>query len=337
MGAMDVLVPAMMDAVRQEAYGDAGAWRIGRTPVPTVTPGKVLVRVTAAGLDRGTWHLLTGKPYLVRLATGLRTPRRVVPGLDLAGEVVAVGPGVTRFAVGDQVFGIGEGSLAAYALAREDKLTHRPACWTPTQAAAVPVSGLTAWKGLHDAGRVAAGQRVLVHGASGGVGSFAVQIAAAAGAEVTAVCRGDRADFVRQLGADRVVDHQTTDVESLGDRYDVVLDIGGRSTLRRLRRLATPRGTVVLVGGDDKDPVFGPLGRSFRGTAWSPFIGQRFVMLVASEHHAGLDALAGLGLQGRLTPAVDRVWPMADAPAAIAALGDGAVRGKVVVQVAETG
>jgi len=189
------------------------------------------------------------------------------------------------------------------------------------------------------AARVAAlpfrpGQRVLVIGASGGVGSFAVQIAAAAGAEVTAVCSAAKADAVRSLGADQVIDYRVQDVADLGVAYDVVLDISGRSTLRRLRRLTVPGGVVALIGGDDKNPVFGPFGRSLRALAWAPVAGRRFVMLVAKEHYRDLTELAGLGTAGRLTPAVDRVYPLADAAAAITALAAGEVRGKLVLSVA---
>ena len=325
--------PTTMRAVRQRGYGDVAVWGLGEEPVPTPGPGRVLVRVEAAGVDQGTWHLLTGKPYLLRLVFGLRAPKRVVPGIDLASRVVAVGEGVTRIGVGDEVFGIGEGSYAEYATALESKLERRPECWTATQAAAAPVSGLTAWQALHTAAQVASGQRVLVIGASGGVGSFAVQIAAAAGAEVTAVCSAAKADFVRALGAEQVIDYRVQDVAGLGVAYDVVLDISGRSTLRRLRRLTVPGGVVVLVGGDDKNPVFGPFGRSLRAVAWTPVAGRRFVMLVAKEQYEGLTELALLGTAGRLTPAVDRVYPLADAAAAITALAAGEVRGKVVLSV----
>ena len=337
---MTELIGMTMRAVRQPGYGTSEVWEIGREPVSRPGPGRVLVEVTAAGLDHGTWHLLTGKPYLMRLATGFTKPRRVVPGLDLAGRVVAIGAGVTRFGVGDEVFGIGEGSLAEYTIAREEKLSLRPACWTAAQAAAVPVSGLTAWQALHESAGVAAGHRVLVTGASGGVGSYAVQLAVAAGAEVTALCSGTKTDFVRGLGAQRVLDYRCVSLADLadngtpGEQFDIVLDIGGRADLRLLRRLTTRGGTVVLVGGDDKNVVFGPLGRSLRGVAWSPLAGVRFAMLVATEHHAGLDAMAELGEAGRLTPAVDRVVPLDQAADAIAALGAGQVRGKVVIEVA---
>lgn len=337
---MTELIATTMRAVRQPAYGTSEVWEIGREPVPRPGPGRVLVEVAAAGLDHGTWHLLTGKPYLMRLATGFTKPRRVVPGLDLAGRVVAIGAGVTRFGVGDEVFGIGEGSLAEYATAREEKLSLRPECWTAAQAAAVPVSGLTAWQALHESAGVTAEHRVLVTGASGGVGSYAVQLAVAAGAEVTALCSGAKTDFVRGLGAQRVLDYRRVSLADLadsgtpGEQFDIVLDIGGRAGLRLLRRLTARGGTVVLVGGDDKNVVFGPLGRSLRGVVWSPLAGVRFVMLVATEHHAGLDAMAELGEAGRLTPAVDRVVPLDQAADAIAALGAGQVRGKVVIEIA---
>src|SRR6478672_1273255 len=225
-----------MRAIVQETYGDADVLRLETVARPEITEHEVLVRVHAAGLDRGTWHLMTGRPYVMRLGVGLRGPRNPVPGIDVAGTVVAVGQEVTRFAVGDEVFGFGRGTFAEYAVVREDRLARKPATLTFEQAAVVPVSASTALQALTDVGRVERGQQVLVIGASGGVGSYAVQLAKALGAEVTGVCSAAKVDLVRSLGADHVVDYAHDDFADGSHRYDLVLDIGGNPTLARLRR-----------------------------------------------------------------------------------------------------
>jgi NADPH:quinone reductase-like Zn-dependent oxidoreductase len=231
-----------MRAIVQDTYGTADTWRLTDIDRPEIAEGEVLVQVRAAGLDRGTWHLMTGLPYLGRLALGFRKPKQPVPGIDLAGTVVAVGSSVTRFAVGDEVFGIGRGSYAEYAAAREDKLAGKPTSLTFEQAAGVPVSGLTAIQALRDAGRVVAGQRVLVIGASGGVGTCAVQLAKSFGAEVTGVCSTAKTDLVLALGADHVLDYTRDDFADSAERYDLILDIGGDSSLSQLRRALTREG-----------------------------------------------------------------------------------------------
>ncbi len=233
-----------MPAIRQEAYGSADVLRRVSLDVPDIAEDEVLVQVRAAGLDRGTWHLMTGRPYLIRImGFGLRAPKNPVPGLDLAGTVAAVGSEVTRFTPGDDVFGIGKGSFAGFAAASESKLARKPAHLTFEQAAVVPVSGLTAIQGLRDAGRIRPGQRVLIVGASGGVGSYAVQIAKALGAaDVTGVCSTAKVDLVRSLGADRVIDYTREDFSQAARRYDLILDIGGNTKLSRLRRALTPEG-----------------------------------------------------------------------------------------------
>jgi len=214
-----------MRAVVQTAYGGPGRMSMADTELPETGSNEVLVQVRAAGLDRGTWHVMRGEPYVARLALGLRAPRVKVPGLDLAGNVVAVGSSVARFAPGDEVFGIGRGSFAEFAAAREDKLAHKPAHLGFEEAAAVPVSGLTALQGLVDTGRLETGQRVLITGASGGVGSYAVQIARALGAEVTAVCSTAKIDFVRSLGADHVLDYTRDDIVGGTATWDLIVDI----------------------------------------------------------------------------------------------------------------
>lgn len=323
-----------MRAVVQDRYGTDGVWRaVDDEPVPVPGAGRVLVRVEAAGMDRGTWHLMSGLPMIMRPFVGVRRPRTRVPGRDVAGRVVAVGSGVHRFALGDSVFGVGPGSFAEYAVAREDRLAHRPAALTPEQAAAVPVSGLTAWQAVHTAGRTRPGSRVLVLGASGGVGTFAVQVARAAGGEVTAVCRGEAAELVASLGAAHVVDRNREDVADRGERYDVVLDVGGCSPLRRLRGLATERGAVVLVGGECPDARWtGGYGRQIRAALRSPFVRQRLVLLASRETGADLEHLAGLAGRGELVPVLDRVVGPEGASAAMADLAAGRVRGKIVVR-----
>lgn len=325
--------PPTMRAVVQDRYGDADTWRTTTVPVPTIEADDVLVRVGAAGLDRGTWHLMTGLPYLGRLAFGLRRPRQPVPGRDLAGTVVAVGSSVTRFAVGDVVFGIGRGSFAEFAAARADRLAHAPANATIEQAAVLGVSGLTALHAVRDAGRVRAGHEVLVVGASGGVGTYVVQIARSYGARVTGVASTAKVDLVRSLGADAVVDYTTTDFAADAGRYDVVIDLGGSSPLSRLRRALTPTGTLVIVGGEDGGKLTG-MGRQLRAVALSPFVRQRLRMLVPREGADDLEVLAELMRQGVLTPSVGETFALDDAARAMEHLVAGRVRGKVAVSVA---
>ncbi|OWY61803.1 hypothetical protein B7486_61835 [cyanobacterium TDX16] len=261
----------------------------------------------------------------------MRRPRQPVPGLDLAGTVAAVGPGVTRLQVGDEVFGIGKGSFAEWTTALEAKLWVKPAALSWEQAAATAISGLTALQGLRDSGRLQAGQRVLVLGASGGVGSFAVQIAKAMGAEVTGTARTDKLDFVRSLGADHVVDHTRHEVAEPGERYDLVLAIGGSSPVRRLRAALTRRGTLVMVGGE-MGPLVG-VGRAVRALALSPFVRQHLTMFVSKETADDLEPLAEMAERGELVPALDRTFPLDQAADALRRLVSGEVRGKLALRV----
>jgi NADPH:quinone reductase-like Zn-dependent oxidoreductase len=325
--------PTTMRAVAQEEYGAAEVLRSTSRPLPhVVRADDVLVRVHAAGLDRGTWHLMTGTPYAVRLVTGLRRPRQPVPGLDLSGTVVAVGSSVTRFAPGDEVYGTGTGTFAEYALAREGKLALKPAALTHEQAATVPVSGTTALQSVTDIAGVTAGQRVLVTGASGGVGSYAVQIAVAAGAEVTGVCSAGKADLVRSLGATRVLDYARDDIAAGPERYDVVIDVAGNTSLSRLRRALTPRGTAVLVGGEDAGRLTG-MSRQLRGLVVSLFGRQRLTLRVPKESAADLDRLTALVESGQVTPALGATYPLSEAAAAMRDLVAGRVRGKAAIVV----
>ena len=321
-----------MQAVVQTAYGDTGVLEVTRVPRPTAGATEVLVRVHAAGLDRGTWHLMTGTPYAVRLALGLRAPRQPIVGRDVAGVVEQVGADVTRFAVGDEVFGICNGAYADYAVVRESKLAHKPASSTLGEAAALGISGTTALRAVVDSGRVVAGQKVLVIGASGGVGSYAVQIAHALGAEVTGVCSTAKVDLVRSLGADHVVDYTSDDFAAGDERYDVILDIGGSSRVAHLRRALTPRGTVVLVGGEGGGRITG-MGRQLAAAALSPFVRQRLVLLPPKESHESLERLAALVDAGSVTPAIDSTFPVGEVASAMRHLISGQVRGKVVITV----
>jgi NADPH:quinone reductase-like Zn-dependent oxidoreductase len=324
-----------MQAIVQDEYGSADVLRVEQIDRPSIGADEVLIRVRAAGLDRGTWHFMAGMPYLFRLmGPGLRKPKNPVLGLDVAGTVVAVGAAVTRFQVGDEVFGIGKGSFAEYASAREDKLARKPANLTFDQAAVVAISGLTALQSLLDVGRVEAGQHVLIVGASGGVGTYAVQIAKACGAEVTGVCSTAKVELVRSIGADHVIDYTRKDFATGAQRYDLILDIGGNSPLSRLRRALTPSGTLVLVGGEDGDRWTGGMGRQLRAVALSPFVGQRLTMKTPKENYADLERLARLIEAGQLAPTIDKTYPLNQAPDAMRRLEAGQARGKIVIKVA---
>jgi NADPH:quinone reductase-like Zn-dependent oxidoreductase len=324
--------PAMtMQAVVQHGYGGTDHWQIADIDRPSIADDEVLVEVRAAGLDRGTWHLMAGLPYLVRPMFGLRTPRNPVPGLDVAGVVVAVGDGVTRFRPGDEVFGIAKGSFARYAAAEEAKLAPKPAGCSFEQAAVVAVSGLTALQAVRDQARITPGQRVLVLGASGGVGTYAVQIAKAFGAEVTGVASTAKLDLVRALGADHVIDYTDEDPTAGDVRYDAILDVGGMTPLRRLRRALTADGTLVIVGGEGGDRLIGGVDRQLRARLWSPFVGQRLTSFISKETADDLVPLAEMIDEGAVTPALERTYPLADARSAMDQLIDGTVRGKLAL------
>ncbi|MCJ7672339.1 MAG: NAD(P)-dependent alcohol dehydrogenase [Acidimicrobiia bacterium] len=322
-----------MQAIVQDRYGSTDVLRLDDIDVPEPGTGAVLIRVRAAGVDRGVWHLMTGEPYLARLAFGLRRPRNRVPGMDVAGVVERIGAGVTGFAVGEAVFGIGKGTYAEFAVAPAKKLAHVPEGLSFEHAAAVPISGLTALQAVRDVGTVQPGQSVLVIGASGGVGTYAVEIATAAGAEVTGVCSTAKMDLVRSIGAAHVVDYTQDDVVELGKRYDVVIDIAGNRTLRQLRRMLAPKGTLVIVGGEAGGCWLGGIERNLRAALWSPFIGQRMRAFISRERGEDIERLAEMIAAGEVRPIVERTFPLADAAAAIRQLEDGNARGKVVITV----
>jgi NADPH:quinone reductase-like Zn-dependent oxidoreductase len=321
-----------MRAVVQERYGGSEVLRVAQVPRPDNTGHEVLVRVRAAGLDRGTEHLMTGKPYAMRLGFGMRRPRNPVSGRDVAGTVAAVGSAVTRFAVGDEVYGIAPGSFAEYAVAREGKLARKPVNLSFEQAAVVPISAGTAVQALLDVGRLQAGQAVLVLGASGGVGSYAVQLAKVFGAEVTGVSSTAKLDLVASLGADHVLDYTCDDFADGARRYDLILDIAGNPSLRRLRQALAPRGTVVFVGGENAGSLTG-LGRQLRGALVSPLVRQRLALFVAKERAADFERLTELIEAGKVVPTLDRTYPLDEAPAAMGLLETGKVRGKIAITV----
>ena len=322
--------PATMRAIVQHQYGTADVLSLALIERPTIGAGEVLIEVRAAGLDRGTWHLMAGLPYAVRPISGLRAPKQPVPGFDVAGVVVEVGSAVTHFQPGDEVFGIAKGSYAEFAPAREDKLALKPPTLTFEQAAAMPISGLTALRGLETVAKVAPGQHVLVIGASGGVGTHAVQIAKALGARVTGVCSTNKVELVRSLGADHVIDYTRQDFATGDIRYDVILDVGGNSSIARLRKALTPTGTLVITGGEDAGKWFG-VGRQLHAKAVSPFVRQRLTSFLNKEHYTGLERLAGFVASGQLVPAVGATYALADTPDAMRQLVAGNARGKLVI------
>jgi NADPH:quinone reductase-like Zn-dependent oxidoreductase len=324
-----------MKAVVQDTYGPPAVLELREIDKPVVRDDDLLVRVRAAGVDPGVWHLMTGLPYLVRvMGYGLRTPKVGIRGRDVAGRVEAVGTNVTRFRPGEEVFGTCDGSFAEYVCARPDKLAPKPANLTFEQAAAVPISGLTALQALRDTGKVQSGQRVLVIGAAGGVGSFAVQLAKAFGAEVTGVCSTTKVDLVRSIGADLVIDYTREDFTDGARHWDLIVDTAGRRSLSQLRRALTRRGTLVIVGGEGGGRWLGGFDRQIlRAPAVSAFSRQRLRPLVSKERSEDLLVLKDLIEAGKITPVIDRTYPLSEAPEAIRYLEEGHAQGKIVITV----
>jgi NADPH:quinone reductase-like Zn-dependent oxidoreductase len=325
-----------MKAIAQDQYGTADVLELRDIAKPEIRDNEVLVHVRAAGVDRGVWHLMTGLPYFLRLIIpdlGLRGPKNAVRGSDVAGVVAAVGIDVTRFRPGDEVFGIGQGSYARYTRVLEDKLAPKPVNLTFEQAAVVPISGLTALQAIRDEGQVQKGHKVLIIGASGGVGTFAVQIAKSFGAEVTGVCSTTKMDLVRSLGADRVIDYTDEDFAEQERYYDVILDTGGHASLSHLRRALSPNGTLVIVGAETQGRWFGGFDRGIRAMLLSRFVSQQLVAFVNSEKADDLIAIKKLIEAGKVTPVVDRTFPLSEAAKAIHYLEEGHARGKVAIAV----
>jgi NADPH:quinone reductase-like Zn-dependent oxidoreductase len=322
-----------MRAIVQDVYGPPEVLSLREIDRPVPGDDEVLVRVHAAGLDQGVWHVMAGMPYMVRLmGFGLRAPKTRVRGTEVAGVVDAVGRNVARFAPGDEVFGVGEGTFAEYARASEAKLAPKPSNAGFAAAAAVPVSGSTALQALRDTGRLRAGGHVLVIGAGGGVGSFAVQLAKAFGAEVSGVCSGAKADFVRSLGADAVIDYTREDFADGAQRYDVIVDTAGNRSLAHLRRALADHGTLAIVGGEWGNRWTGGFGRQIaRAPLLSLIAGQRLRPVMTKENSADLEVLRRSIEAGDVTPAVDRTYPLSEVPVAIRHLRSGDVRGKLVI------
>jgi NADPH:quinone reductase-like Zn-dependent oxidoreductase len=331
-------VKETMKAIVQDTYGAPEVLELRDIDRPVPADDEVLVRVHAAGLDRGVWHVMTGLPYLIRVVVptlGLRRPKVPVRGMDVAGRVEAVGNDVTRFRPGDAVFGWTDGgSYAEYASAPEDHFALKPANVTFEQAAAVPISGLAALQGLRDVGEVQPGQKVLIIGAAGGVGSFAVQLAKAFGAHVTGVASTAQVELVRSIGADDVVDYTRDDVTDGTRHWDLVLDTAGHRSLSRLRRALAPGGTLVIVGSEVRGRWMGGFDRNLRAVALSRLVGQRLRMLSSKPRQQDLQTLRELLEAGKLTPVVDRTYPLAEAPEAIRYLVEGhGGGGKIVITV----
>jgi NADPH:quinone reductase-like Zn-dependent oxidoreductase len=323
-----------MKAIVQDHYGSADILRLRNIDKPEVGLDDVLIRVHAAGVHIGDWHLMSGEPYLMRIiGFGFRGPKARVRGIDVAGTVEALGANVTRFHVGDEVFGTCDGAFAEYATAREDMLALKPANLTFEQAAAVPTSAFTALQALRTGG-IQSGQTVLIVGASGGVGLFAVQIAKWFGAEVTGVCSTAKVDIVRGVGADHVIDYTKEDFINTrsGPRYDLMLDMGGNRSLSQLRRALTPRGTLVLVGGEGGDRWIG-IGRSLQALLVSPFVSQKLRPVASKPNQADLQTLKQLVEAGKVTPVIDKTYPLREVPKAISYLHEGRALGKLVISI----
>ena len=323
-----------MKAIVQDAYGSPDVLELREIVTPVVGGDEVLVRVHAAGVDQGVWHLMAGLPYLVRVAgVGLRAPKNPVRGVDVAGRVEAVGENVTGVQPGDEVFGTCRGSFAEYACARADRLVPKPSNLTFEQAAAVPVSGCTALQAVRDRGKVRPGQRVLIIGAGGGVGTFAVQLAKAFGVEVTGACSTTKVELVRSIGADRVIDYTREDFADGDSRYNVILDIAGNRSLSHLRRALAREGTLVLVGGEGGGRWLGGVDRTLRALVLSRFVRQGLSTWIATQPKEDLEVLHELLEAGKVTPVVDRTFPLSEVPEAIRYLRAGRARGKVVITV----
>jgi NADPH:quinone reductase-like Zn-dependent oxidoreductase len=322
-----------MQAIVQDRFGPPDVLELREIDEPRVGDGDVLVRVRAASVNPADWYAITGTPWVVRPTAGLRKPRTNRPGLDLAGEVAAVGGDVTGFKPGDEVFGTGTGTLAEYVAVAEDALVAKPAKLSFEQAAAVPVAALTALQGLRDKGRVQPGQQVLINGASGGVGTFAVQLAKALGAEVTAVCSTRNVDAARSLGADRVLDYTREDFTRADGHYDLLLDVAGSRPWSACRRVLKPRAVLVLVGAPKGSRLLGPLGHVAKVSLASLRASQKVVFFISKSTPEDLTTLRELLEAGAVTPVVERTYALRDAAHAFRYLSEGHARGKLVVTV----
>ena len=319
-----------MKAIVQSRYGSPDDLELREIDRPVVGADDVLVRVRAASITAADCHIVRGSPFFMRMATGLRRPKELVSGTDVAGEVEAVGTNVTELQPGDAVFGWCHGALAEYACARADHFVRKPASLTFEQASTIPEAGCTALQGLRDQGRVQAGQKVLIIGASGGVGTFAVQLAKAFGAEVTGVCSAGNVELVRSIGADHVIDYTREDVTRGQQRYDVILQLAGTQSPSVLRRVLTPMGTLVMSSGQGR---FSGIDRIVKAFVASPFVRQRHAVWVAIPNHENLVTLKELIDAGKVTPIIDRSYPLRETPAAVGYVEAGHTRGRVAIAV----
>jgi NADPH:quinone reductase-like Zn-dependent oxidoreductase len=325
-----------MKAIVQDRYGGPDLLEFSDIDQPILNDNQVLVQVQAAGLHRGDWHVMTGLPYLIRLVVpdlGLRKPKVPVRGMDLAGRVEAVGPNVTRFQPGDEVFGWADGAFAEYTVAPEDQLAPKPANLSFEQAAAAPTSGFAALQGLRDSGEVQPGQQVLIIGAAGGVGLFAVQLAKTFDAQVTGVASTTQLELVRSVGADEVIDYTRDEVTDGTRRWDLILDTAGHRSLSQLRRALTPKGTLVIVGSEGRGRWLGGFDRSLRAPLLARLVGQRLRMLASKPGQQDLQTLRELLEAGQLTPVIDRTYPLGDVPEAMRQMVEGHTLGKLVITV----
>jgi NADPH:quinone reductase-like Zn-dependent oxidoreductase len=324
--------PAPMRAVLQSAYGGAEVLRVGDAPVPDVPADGVRIRVAAASLNRGDWHLMTGAPYIMRLALGLTPAKRPIPGMAAAGTIDAVGAAVRDFAPGDRVVAqLPSGAFAPFAVAKAASLARIPDAVSFEDAATLPIAATTARGGLRDAGRIQAGQSILINGASGGVGHFTVQIAKLLGATVTAVCSGGNAEAIRALGADHLIDHHTADFTKGDARYDFIFDIVGNHPLADCRRVLTPKGAFLACAGGAEHTWVGPMGTLAWGMTSNLWSAQRFAPVMDATAATNLTTLLGWVAEGRLRPWISARIGLDAVPAALGAMGAGRTRGKIVV------
>jgi NADPH:quinone reductase-like Zn-dependent oxidoreductase len=320
-----------MKAIINDRYSSPPSLELQDIEKPVLGDDSVLVRVHAASVNPADWRPLRGKPYLIRPMIGLRRPKQRIPGVDVAGIVEAVGKDVTQFQAGDEVFGARTGAFADYLCGVERNFVPKPAALTLEQAATIPIAGCTALQAMRDHGQLQPGQTVLINGAAGGVGTFAVQIAKALGAQVTGVCSTRNVEMVRSLGADRVIDYTQEDFTKGGQRYDLIVDNVGTRSLRHLRRVLTPEGTLVVVGARKSDWLLGLLALPLKARLVSPFVGQRMIFFIAKLRNADLVVLRELIEAGKVTPVIDRAYPLSEVPEAIRYVESGHARGKVVI------
>ena len=323
-----------MKAIVYHEYGSPDVLKLEDVHAPVVNDDEVLVRVRASSANPADWHFMRGVPYVMRPQSGLRKPKKSLVGHDIAGQVEAVGKDVMGFRPGDEVFAdVGAGGFAEYASVSEGVLVLKPANLTFEQAAAVPLAGLTALQGLRDAGQIRPGQKVLIIGASGGVGTFAVQVAKSFGAEVTAVCSTRNMELVRSLGADAVIDYTQGDFTQSGQKYDLIFQLAGTSSPSHCRRVLTSKGTLVLSSGESDGRWIGPVDRLVKAVVLSPFVSQKLGSFLAKPNKDDLQFLKKLIEAGKLMPVIDRTYPLSEVPEAIRYLEEGHARGKVVITV----